>query len=313
MILLVVIGVPVWGQSWAGRGRLQGTVKDEAGKPVQDAKITLRMGSDRVDPKADGPKPITTDKNGKWSVLGLAGGSWGILIEKDGYMVSEGQVKVNEYAIAQPLNVVLKVPPKEVVQQAQQQSAAGQAKIALEKANSLLGEGKYAEARAAYEEGMSKLEDKSLHPAIYRAMADSWYKEGKTNEAIETLKKSLELEPDNAETLQLMINLLASVNREEEAKTYMARLPQGVKIDPAIGLNLGIKHFNEGKMEAAMTEFNNVITANPDVADAYYYRALVYLNQNKNAQAKADLQKLLQLDPNSKFANDAKEFLKDIK
>lgn len=313
MILLVVAGVPVWGQSWAGRGRLQGTVKDEAGQPVQGARIVLRMGSDRVDPKADGPAILTTDKNGKWSVLGLAGGAWGILIEKEGFMMSEGQVKVNEFAVAQPLNVVLKVPPKEVVQQAQQQSAAGQAKAALEKANALLAGGKYAEARASYEEGMGKLEDKSLHPAIYRAIADAYYKEGKTNEAIDTLKKALELEPNSAETLQVVINLLASVNREAEAKEYMARLPQGVKVDPAIGLNLGIKAFNEGKMEAAMKEFNDVISGNPELPDAYYYRALVFMNQNNNAKAKADLQKLLELDPNNKFAKDAKEFLKDLK
>ena len=31
----------------------------------------------------------------------------------------------------------------------------------------------------------------------------------------------------------------------------------------------------------------------------------------KNAEAKADLQKLLELDPNSKYAKDAKEFLKE--
>ena len=47
--------------------------------------------------------------------------------------------------------------------------------------------------------------------------------------------------------------------------------------------------------------------------DAYYYRALCYLNQGKNAEAKADLQKLLQLDPGSKYAKDAQEFLKDLK
>jgi tetratricopeptide (TPR) repeat protein len=317
MILLVVIGVPVWGQSWAGRGRLQGTVKDEAGKPIEGAKITLRMGNDRVDPKADGPKSITTDKSGKWSVLGLAGGSWGILIEKEGYMVSEGQVKVNEYAIAQPLNVALKVPPKEVLQQAQEaqkDSPAALAKAALERANGLLTQGKYADARTAYQEGMAKLEDKSLHPAIYRAIADTYYRENKSKEAIEALKQSLEIEePDDPATLQLIANLLIADNREDEAKQYIAKLPQGTKMDPAAILNLGIKAFNENKMDEAMTHFNRVVTDNPDLAEVYYYRALVYMNQNKNDQAKADLQKLIQLDPNNKFAKDAKEFLKDLK
>jgi tetratricopeptide (TPR) repeat protein len=316
MILLVVAGVPVWAQSWAGRGRLQGQIKDESGKPVEGATITLRQGDKQVDPKADGPKSLTTDKNGKWSVLGLAGGAWGILIEKPGYLPSEGQVKVNEFAIAQPLNITLKVPSQQQVQQVQAQqkdSPAAQAKVALENANSLLAQGKYAEARASYETGMSKLEDKTLFPSIYRAIADSYYKEGKTDAAIDTLKKSLEVAPDDPDTLKLIVTLLASSNREAEAKTYMAKLPQGTQMDPAIGLNVGIKAFNEGKMDAALKEFNEVIAGNPNLADAYYYRAMVFLNKSQNPQAKADLQKLLELEPDSKFAKDAKEFLKELK
>src|SRR4029078_12486961 len=108
--------------------------RDEQRNPVEGATITLRKGTDRVDTKADGPKPLLTDKNGKWSILGLAGGPWGILIEKQGYVPSEGQVKVDEFAIAQPLNIVLKVIPKEAIEQAQRQAEAesglGQAKSA---------------------------------------------------------------------------------------------------------------------------------------------------------------------------------------
>lgn len=316
LVLAAVAGVPVWGQSWAGKGRLQGQIKDESGKPVEGARITLRNGSDVVDPKKDGPAPITTDKNGKWSILGLTGGAWGILIEKPGYMSSEGRVQVNEFAVAQPINITLKVPPKEVIQKAQEESSAGQAKTAIEKGNSLLAEGKYAEARTAYQEGMGKLEDKSLHPAILRAVADSYFKEGKTDQAIETLKQSLTVVPGAPEdpvTLQLLVNLLVGAGRESEAQTYMARLPQGTKVDANTLLNLGIKSFNEGKMDQALEQFDRVVKENPTNGDAYYYRALVYLNKGKNAEAKADLQKVLELDPDSKNAKDAKEFLKDLK
>ncbi|HEV2845337.1 MAG TPA: tetratricopeptide repeat protein, partial [Thermoanaerobaculia bacterium] len=312
-LLLLVGSVPVWGQAWAGRGRLQGSVKDERGKAIEGARITLRKGTDRVDPKVDGPKPITTDKNGKWSTLGLAGGTWGILIEKEGFMASEGQVPVNEFAVAQPINIVLKVPPKEVVQKAQEESAAGQAKTALERANAQLAQGQYAQARASYEEGMAKLEDKSLHPAIYRAIADAWYKEGKTPQAIDSLKKSLEFSPDDPATLQLLVNLLVGANREDEAKVYMAKLPQGATVDPNTILNLGIKEFNGGKMDQALIHFDRAVRENPNLAEAYYFRALVYMNQEKNAQARTDLEKLLQLAPNNQYAKDAREFLKDLK
>lgn len=311
-VLLGVAGVPGYGQSWAGKGRLQGQVKDEGGKPVEGARITLRNGNDAVDPKKDGPAILTTDKNGKWSILGLTGGSWGVLIEKPGFIPSEGRVSVNEFAVAQPLIITLKVIPKEVIQKAEKESTTGQAKSAIEKGNALLAQEKYAEARAAYEEGMAKLEDKTLHPAILRAIAESYFKEGKTDQAIEALKKSLEIAPDDPVTLQLLVNILVGAGREAEAQTYMAKLPQGTKVDSNTLLNIGIKSFNSGKMDDALAQFNRVVTENPDLPDAYYYRALVHMNKNQNKEAKADLQKLLQLDPNSKYAKDAQEFLKSL-
>lgn len=317
LMLFVAAGVPAWGQSWAGKGRLQGQIKDEEGKPVEGATIVLRKGTGQVDPKADGPKSVTTDKNGKWSMLGLAGGAWGVLIQKEGFMESQGQVTVNEYAIAQPINITLKVPPKAVMQEAQKQNTqALEAKSALERGNAMLQAGKYAEARAAYEEGMGKLEEKdrtALQPAIYLAIADSYSKEGKGDQAIDALKKSLEVDPNNVDTLKLMVSLLISANREAEAKTYMAKLPAGTTMDPAVRLNLGIKAYNEKKPEEALTQFNQVIAENPNLSEVYYYRAMVYISQNKSAQAKADLKKLLELDPNSKFASDAKEFIKELK
>jgi len=319
LALLVAASVPAWSQSWAGKGRLQGLVKDENGKPAEGATITLRNTGDRVDPKTDGPAQIKTDKNGKWSILGLTSGGWGILIEKEGYLPSEGRLSVNEYTVAQPIVVTLKPIPKEVIQQAQKENPASQAKAALERGNSLLAEGKFADARAAYQEGMAKLQeqketqDPAVQVSILRAVADTYFREGNVNQAVETLKQALTLVPDDPATLQLIVNLLVGANREAEAKTYMDKLPQGTKIDANSLLNIGIKSFNEGKMDQALAQFDRVVKENPDLPDAYYYRALVYLNQDKKAEAKADLQKLLQLDPNSKYANDAKEFLKDLK
>lgn len=312
-LLLLAVGVPVWGQAWAGKGRLQGQVRDESGKPIQGAKVVLRKDvTDRVVESTDGPKAILTDKNGRWSILGLAGGEWGVLIEKEGYMVSEGRLKVNEFGPAQPVNVTLKVIPKEVIEQAEKQSETGQAKAALEQGNALLQQQKYAEARAAYEAGMAKLPDSSLHPAILRAIADTYHKEGNTDQAVAALKKALALAPQDPVTLQLMVNLLAAAGREAEAKTYMEQLPQGTTVDPAVLLNLGIKAFNEGKMDQAFAEFDRVVKENPQLPDAYYYRGLVYLNQGKNAEAKADFQKLVELDPNHTNAAEAREFLKDL-
>ncbi|MBP7809184.1 MAG: tetratricopeptide repeat protein [Bacteroidia bacterium] len=54
---------------------------------------------------------------------------------------------------------------------------------------------------------------------------------------------------------------------------------------------------NEEKYEPALFEFNNAIKANPKFADSYYQRGRCYLYLNKNTDAKKDLDKAVELDP----------------
>jgi len=338
LALMLLSGAALQAQAWAGRGRLQGTVKDEKGNPVEGATITLRKGTERVDAKNEGPAQITTDKKGKWAMLGLAQGPWGILIEKEGFLASEGQITVNEFGPAQPLNITLKVIPKEVIEQAQKQaeseSATGQARAALQRGNELLAaaqasgtpdKAKLGEARAAYEEGLAKLEGAKLETdeqktavaqtrlSVMQTLAGIDYQLGEADKAATRLKEVVAAKPDDTGALQLLIDILVQAGKEEEAKQYVARLPAGAKMDPNTVLNMGIKAFNEGNMDKAFEAFDRAVKENPERADAYYYRGLVYLNRNKNAEAKADFEKLLALDPNTKYASEAKEFLKAIK
>jgi predicted negative regulator of RcsB-dependent stress response len=315
LFALLAVALPAAAQSWAGQGRVQGEVRDEQGKPVEGATITLRKGTEKVEATKDGPKQIVTDKRGKWAILGLAGGAWRILIEKDGFMPSEGQIKVYESGSPPPpLVVTLKVPPKEVQQAAKEPSKNALAKTALQQANADLEAKRFAEARANFEKGLGLLENPEpvLKLSIERSIANTYYQEKQPDKAIEVLKKSLETAPNDPETLQLLVNLLVAQNKEEEAKVYMAKLPQGTKIDPVARLNIGIKAYNERKLDEALKQFDQVVQENPSLGDAYYYRGLVYLNMNKNKEAKADFQKLLEIDPKSQYANDAREFLKSL-
>ena len=71
--------------------------------------------------------------------------------------------------------------------------------------------------------------------------------------------------------------------------------------------------FLQVEIDTADDGFRRAVKENPSLADAYYYRALVYLNQDKKADARADLQKILDLDPENRYAKDAREMLKDLK
>ena len=68
-------------QDWRGKGRLEGRVTDEDGKPVAGATVKIRL-PDNPSQGVD----LKSDSKGRWAYLGLRGGDWKITIEAPGFM-----------------------------------------------------------------------------------------------------------------------------------------------------------------------------------------------------------------------------------
>lgn len=290
-------------QAWAGKGRLQGEVKDPEGKPIAEARITLRWGKDPT----QGPEPLLTDQRGKWSYLGVAGGKWTILIDAAGFKGAEGTAEANEFGPAPAIRVTMQRPSAEELQAVAEKGALG----AVQRGNELMEAQKWAEARAEYQKALADLEPASQGPVL-RGVARTYFQEGKKEEAIAELEKALAIAPDDADTLRLIISLLVAQGREKEAEKHIAKLPSGVGIDPNTLLNIGISRYNAGEYPQAVAEFDRVVADNPELPDAYYYRGLTHLAMGKNAEARADFEKLIALDPDGKLAGEAREFLESL-
>lgn len=304
--LLLAAALPAMAQDWRGRGRVQGIVTDQSGEPVQGAKVTLML--DGIEGR--GPEPLTTNRKGRWSMLGLATGSWTIVIEAEGFKTAEGAARIISEGVGpgETIRVTLNPIPKEVLEKAENEGPTAM----IERGNALLLEQRYAEARAEYEEAIAAIEDVEYHPPILRAIANTYYAEEQAEKAIETLKHALELAPADQETLKLISTLLVNEGREEEAQQYMALITEEFTLDPNSLLNLGIEAFNAGDTEKAAEYFERVVAENPDYPDAYYYRGLIYLGQGKAAEAKADFEKLLELAPDHPNAAEAREFIENL-
>ncbi|NJL28661.1 MAG: tetratricopeptide repeat protein [Thermoanaerobaculia bacterium] len=290
---------PTFAQDWKGRGRLQGEITSETGEPVAGAKITLTA----VD-GTGGPEPLATDEKGKWSYLGLVGGNWNMLIAAKGFIPSEGIVYVNEYRPVAPVKIQLRPIPEGAL--LDQKAAAAVER--LKKGNELLLAGDFAGSRAEYEAALPDVPTAN-QPMVLLEIARTHYQEGHEPEAIRSLERALALDPENADVLKLITHLLLNAGREEEAKVYMAKLPEGTKLDANTLLNVGIKHYNAQELDAALEEFNRVAEQYPDLAEVYYYRGLTYLNQGKNEPAAADFNKLLEMAPEGDKATEARQFL----
>jgi tetratricopeptide (TPR) repeat protein len=296
-------------QDWRGKARVDGRVLNDKGEGIEGAKLTLRRGG-------AGPEAITSGKNGRWAYLGLANGGWDIDVEAAGYLPYKTTVQLSEIERIPPMNIKLQPAPT-----AEPTPAAGAAPKGaspdvipiLEHGNQLLEQKDYAGARAEYEKALPMVPAASTGP-ILRAIAQTYYGEKKVDEAIATLKKVVELDPNDATATLLLANLQLEKGNLEEGKATIAKLPPDAIKDPGVYTNLGILLLNKKKPEDAWTYFDQAVKVAPADPDVYYYRGLAaYQLKNRKAEAKADFQKYLELAPQGENAADVKEYLKTLK
>ena len=289
---------PLAAQDWRGTGRISGQITDrESGEPIVGAQLKLteiRSG--------DGPEPIVTDEDGRYSFLGMRAGAWTAHASAEGYVPAEAQVNLATRSTS--LNVTLR--KLEVV--APEPVEVSPAVPLLTTGNELLAAGDYEGARKNYEEALQYIEP-AYQPDILMEITRTYYQQDNLVASIETLEKLLAINPQHVAALKLISNLLVSAGREEEAQAYMNRLPEGETLDAEAYLNVGIALYNDGDLDAALTEFERVVKEYPEAGLGYYYRGLVHVAQQRNPEAAADFKRFIELAPDHPSAQEAREFL----
>jgi tetratricopeptide (TPR) repeat protein len=296
-VIVAALSAPAFAQS-RGSGHVHGTVKDESGQPVEGVQVKAVK---------QGEKDVFTDKTnkkGEWSINGIAGGQWNLDFVKAGYETRSITAPVSE---AQPLPPM----PIEIKKAVEKVDPNTEIKAELQKAAPLLEAGKFAEARAIYEQVQQKYPDVwQVEPLIARTYAG----ENKPDEAIAHLQKALEHDPDNIDVKLVMASVLSEQGKTDEAAKYLDGIDVTKVKDPVVFLNQGITLINQGKAAEAMPIFNKVVEGFPTDAEAYYYRGRAELATGKFAEAKADLQKFIGM-PGADAAQveQAKKILEQLK
>jgi type IV pilus assembly protein PilF len=100
----------------------------------------------------------------------------------------------------------------------------------------------------------------------------------------------------------------ASKGGSEELKTASDTTPAEKRA--SIRLQLAVGYFQDGKLEVALDEVKQAIAVNPDYADAYGLRALIYSQMGEVALADENYQRALKLAPrNPDLSNNYGSFL----
>ncbi|HZK40190.1 MAG TPA: O-antigen ligase family protein, partial [Atribacterota bacterium] len=130
-------------------------------------------------------------------------------------------------------------------------------------------------------EYLEKAEKYIDHPDLPLDLAINYLKSGKLDEAAIKLKQAISYQPDEKSMLPVYAEL---------GNTY-----------------LQLKRYKPAEIA-----FKNVLKINSNYVNAHYGLAGAYLNQNKIVQALAELQKVIELAPDSQEANYAQSIIQQI-
>jgi len=317
-LIALLVAATASAQAWRGVGRLQGVVVDQDGKPVKGAKVILKS----VKGSNTGPAPVITDAKGKWAAGGLIGGQWNIDVEAEGFLLRQMSAQVSELErLSPPMKIQLEPAPVEQPKPAEEEVQKESIQVggveispeiaeAIEKGNTLLKEQKWAEAATEYEKAVAVLPTNS---ALKFALARAYHGANELKKAITQLQDVYNADTGNMTAATLLIDMLLQDGQIDAAKKLLADMPPGALSDPNAILNIGIRFINNNRPEDAYKYFNDAVAVAPDVAATYYYRAIAALQLKKMKEAKADLQKVLAMAPDSSEASDAKDLLAQMK
>jgi len=296
---------PSTAQDWKGKGRLEGRITDQDGKPIAGAVVKIRVPG-RPD---DGPTTKTDDK-GRWTVMGLRGGDWKITVEARGFIPGETTFAVSEVYRANPLEYKMAPVPVEAPQP-EKTGLPPEVVEALNSGNEALAEKRWADARAAFEKVLVTAPDNA---PLLLALARSYYGEGNTEKAVEMLKKITDKDPANWGAWMLVANMLLEKGRLDEGRAALEKVPEASITDPNIFINVGVLFMNKAKMEEAESYFDKAVNLAPAKFDGYYYRGLARIALNKKDGARADFRKVIELaPPDAGEVKDAKQYLEALK
>src|SRR3954451_3172310 len=300
----VLLIMAVAGNAFAiGEARMQGKITDAAtNKPIPNATVIIdAVSGHKVH------NEFKTDKDGVYRFLILDGTlQYKFTFKAEGYGPVEytfkptlGEVNTKDVTLAPG-------SAGGAVAGAAPAAKANPGVLAYNEAAALANDGKVPEAIAKLEEAVTAKPDLT---AGYEALAKLYLRVKNYDKAIDRANKALEIDTDNQDMFSVLADSYTAKGDKTKAAEYRKKLPA----DATAMFNEAARLINTGKDGEAEPLLKGAIAANDKFAQAYYELGMIYVRTQKNADAKTNLQKYLDLEPTGKDAATAKEMLNYVK
>jgi tetratricopeptide (TPR) repeat protein len=297
LALILALAATAAAQS-RGNLRISGKVLDEAGKPVADAQVRAAKRGETQ------PEVFTakTNDKGEYTINGLAAGEWVLEAAKEGVGVKEASATLTAGVRTTTVDITI-AKPAPTVNPSVEISEADKRAIELAQA------GKFAEARAIYEELVAKYP--SVH-GLHVRIATMYAEDKNPAKGLEHVKIALEKEPANVDFKTLQAELMMESGDKAGAAKVLESIDLALVRDPRAFTNMAINHINDGKPAEAIDLLTKLMAQFPNEKSLLYYRGRAYIVATKLPEAKADLEAFVAAAPTAPQAADAKKLLEQL-
>lgn len=117
--------------------------------------------------------------------------------------------------------------------------------------------------------------------------------------AIISLEKSINLKSDYAEPHFLMVQIFERQGKTKELLEKLENIKSLSPKNPGLLFQIGLIHFQLGKINEAQKEFSEAVATAPNYSNARYFLGLIYDNKNNKTAAINEFKKILDLNPNN--------------
>jgi tetratricopeptide (TPR) repeat protein len=297
MIILVALVAIGFAPPAAAQNLVIGRVVDIMNNPVEGATVSLEQTNTGRKYEAK------TGKDGTYTQVGLAAGTYAITVTKEGVGTSKANINVRGGRV--PANFVLGLTAGEELTKAFNEgvaaSAAGNFDLAIAKFTEALKTNPQC-SDCYYNIGVANADKKDY------AAAEAAY------------IKANEIKP-SAEAYNGLVSVYTAQRKVEEAAAAGKKAAEltpttlGGGSNPDATYNQGVVAFNAGDMAEAKKQFQATIAAKPDHAEAHYRLGNVFVGEGNFAEAVKAFETYLMLaptGPNAKTAQDNVTALKPL-
>lgn len=294
----------------AGRGtaRMGGTVTDQAGKGIPNAKIVAVYSKDGV-----ATMETVTNEKGEWGILGVGTGNWVITVSADGYLPASLNYSTKQLDRNPKIKITLE--KKGVGAGIVQDEKSFEL---LDQGNQFYQDGKYDTALLMYEQFLEK------NPGAYQVklnIGDCYRDKDDFAKAVEYYNMVIaqsDTDPTMGKTMKA--KALAAIglcalrqNNLEEAQKYFTQSIETAPQDETLAYNVGEICFSNQQIDQALKYFEMASQIKPDWPDPYLKLGYVYLNRGDMAKAAEYLEKFIKLEPGTERTAQAQNILNSIK